>query len=377
MIKLRFCIFHLAAAALACSGQDAAVAPVDQQIAAIEAGMAAALQQRVDIAFAARAQDLDLKYSLALGRALDTASREGKLDEALALREEKKRFDERATVPEADGPSDPASITQLRSTYRAEVRKIEAERELAAAPVHAEFDAKLEAYQTQLTKLGRLDDALKVKAAREKISKTPAAVAATPTPDAEGWQVVFDGSSIDLWKPAVSSRNFRVADGVLFVQRNTDEPDLLYFKGSPTLPEKLKNFELRARIKSDAEANSGFYFHLHGKGVRSGGHPASGVEVSLHNGAKPAKFPTGSLYDLTEMKPAAIDQSEWFDLHFKVVDRIVTVLLNDKPYLEHLVALSPGEDQKGIQPEGGLLAIQANSRDGGYYFEKIEIKPLP
>ncbi len=366
------------AATLACQGQDPTPATVDRQLAALDAEFAVAYENRIGKEFRLRTQDLDLKYSLALKRALDAATQAGQLDEALAIREERKRFDERSLVPAADGPADPAPVTQLRSTYRAQLLKIDAERERAAAPLYAEHDAKMEAYQSQLTKEGKLDDALKVKAARAKTAEAgvPQKASSPAPPEEGGWQVVFDHGSLDLWRPNGSSRNFQMVDGALFARRNTDEADYLYFKGSPSLPEKLKNFELRARVRADAEANSGFYFHLNGRETLRG-NPASGVEVSLHNGAKSVKFPTGSLYDLTPMDAASLDQSEWFEVHFKVVDRIVTVLLNGQPYLEHLVAASPGENQKGIQAEGGRLAIQANSRDGGYYFEKIEIRPLP
>ncbi len=233
--------------------------------------------------------------------------------------------------------------------------------------------------QETLTKEGKLDDALKVKTARGNAGKAASSLGGGPGggEGEDGWQVIFDGQSLKLWKPAVSSRNFPIKDGALFAMRITEEVDYLFFKGSPQVPEKLKNFELRARVRADPEANSGFYFHLHGKAAGRGGHPASGVEVSLQNGAKPAKFPTGSLYDLTPIEAATLNQADWFEIHFKVTGRIVTVTINGKPYLEHLVAESTGEDQKGIQAEGGLLAIQANSKNGGYYFEKIEIKPLP
>ncbi len=366
------------ATTLVCQGQDSAPTPVDRQLAALDAEFAAAYEERIGKQFRLRIQDLDLKYSLALKRALDGATQAGRLDEALAIREEKRQFDERSFVPDADAPTDPASVIQLRETYRAQLLKIDTERELAAAPVHAERDAKMQAYQSQLTKDGKLDDALKVKAARAKIAEAaaPQKASAPAPPDESGWQVVFDRDSLDLWRPNGSSRNFQMVDGALFARRNTDEADYLYFKGSPSLPEKLKNFELKARVRADAEANSGFYFHINGRETLRG-HPASGVEVSLHNGSKPVKFPTGSLYGLTPMDAASLDQSEWFEVHFKVVDRIVTVLLNGKPYLEYLVAASAGANQKGIQTEGGRLAIQANSKDGGYYFEKIEIKPLP
>jgi hypothetical protein len=353
---------------------------VDRQIELYEAELAVAYAEGVEKAFQAKVRDLDLKYFQAVDRALEAATRAAQLEEALAIREEKKRFEEQSGVPAGDAPGDPTALVQLRATYRTQIQKLEAERDLAAAPLFTAHDAKLEAYQTLLTTEGKLDDALKVKAARAEVAKRLAkAAAGSPSGRTaeEGWQVIFDGGSLDLWKPQGSSRNFQIEEGILVVKRSTEEADFLFLKGNESVPETLRNFELKATVKADAEANSGFYFHINGRAVGRGGHPASGVEVSLHSGAKPTKFPTGSIYDVTPMEPSSLNQSDWFEIHFKVVDRVVTVLLNGQPYLEHLVPAAAGPDMKGIQVEGGRLAIQANSKDGAYHFQKISIKPLP
>lgn len=349
---------------------------VDRQLAVLDAELAADYEETIGASYKARVQDLDLKFSLALKRALEAATQSGQLDEALAIREEKKKFDEESFVPASDAPGDPPALIQLRATYRTQLQKFSDERDLAAVPIRAAHDAKLETYQTQLTREGRLDDALKVKAVREKLATTPVPAGATPSAD-EGWQLIFDGRTLDLWKPEGSSRNFAVENGTMFAKRITEEPGYLYFKGSPTVPEILKNFEMRAKVRAEGDANSGIYFHLNGREKGRGGHPNSGVEVSLHSSNRPYKFPTGSLFDLTEVTPSTINQSEWFEIHFKVVDRVVNVWLNGQPFVEHLVPAASGADQKGIQSEGGKIAIQANSKEGGYYFEKIEIKPLP
>lgn len=371
----------LFASLLPLHGQNGATpSVVDRQIELYEAELAVAYAEGVEKAFQAKVRDLDLKYFQAIDRSLEAATKAAQLDEALAIREEKKRFEEQSGVPATDAPSDPAVLVQLRATYRTQIQKLEAERDLAAAPLFTAHDAKLEAYQTLLTTEGKLDDALKVKAARAEVAKRLASGAAGSTSGEkmeEGWQIVFDGGSLDLWKPQGSSRNFQVVDGILVAKRNTEEADNLLFKGTPSVPETLKNFELKATVKADPEANSGFYFHLNGRGTKGNGFPSTGVEVSLHNGAKPMKFPTGALFDVTPMDPSSVNQSDWFEIHFKVVDRVVTVLLNGQPYLEHLVPAATGPDTKGIQAEGGQLAIQANSKDGAYYFQKISIKPLP
>lgn len=100
-------------------------------------------------------------------------------------------------MPAPDTTGDPELLRQLRTTYRAERRKLEAKRELAAAPLLAARETKLEAYQKQLTTGGKLDEALFIKAARENaaarirerlapkpIVAEPAATAPAPPPPA-------------------------------------------------------------------------------------------------------------------------------------------------------------------------------------------------
>lgn len=353
---------------------------VDRQIELYEAELAVAYAEGVEKAFQAKVRDLDLKYFQAVDRALEAATRAAQLEEALAIREEKKRFEEQSGVPAGDAPGDPTALVQLRATYRTQIQKLEAERDLAAAPLFTAHDAKLEAYQTLLTTEGKLDDALKVKAARAEVAKRLASGAAGSSSgeeEEEGWQVIFDGGSLDLWKPRGTIRNFQIIDGCLVAKLDTVEADYLFFRGTPSVPEKLKDFELKATVRGEVDGNSGFYFHINGRAVRPAGHPLSGVEVSLYYGDKSNKAPTGALYDYTPRTPAALNQSDWFEIHFKVVDRVVTVFLNGEPFLEELVPAATGPDTKGIQAEGGQLAIQANSKDGAYHFQKISIKPLP
>jgi len=363
------------------SAQAPGSGEVDRRIALFEAELGVAYEQGVNKAFREKVRDLDLKYFQALDRALEAATKAARLEEALAIREEKIRFSEASGVPESSA-SDPAALTQLRGTYHAQLTKLEAERDLAATPILAEHDAKLDAYQTLLTTEGKLDEALKVKQARGSAParlSLPATAAPTAAPaggSEGGWHVVFGGDDLGPWKPRKSSRNFPVTDGILAAKKAADEPDYLFFKGTVAVPEILRNFELKATVKADPEANSGFYFHLDKGGAGQGAHPTSGLEVSLHSGTKPAKYPTGAIYGVTETKPASVNQAEWFELHFKVVDRVVTIFIDGKLYLEHLAPLASEPGAEGILEEGGRIAIQANSKDGGYYFQEISIKPL-
>lgn len=139
---------------------------VGSRIALLEAEFLSEYEQLVERVFKDNERELDLKYYQALDRILDLAVKAARLEEAIAIREEKKRIDEATGVPTVDSPTDPESLKQVRATYRIQRQKLEAERDLTAGPVFANHDENLAAYQTLLTTEGKLDDALKVKEAR-------------------------------------------------------------------------------------------------------------------------------------------------------------------------------------------------------------------
>jgi hypothetical protein len=368
-------------AILAAQSSPAKNSEVESRLALYEAEFSASYETVVGRTFKEQVRQLDLRYLQALDRALENATQGGLLEDALAFRAEKMRIAETTGVPGTDREDEPASLKRLRGTYRIELKKLAAERDLSAVPLTKEYDGRLEAYQTLLTTEGKLDDALRVKAARAKLAGTaPGTIPAAATPfvadGVTGWVVVFDGTDLRNWKPRESLRNFRVADGVLSAMMVSEKADYLYFRGTDEIPEILRNFELKATVQADPEANSGFYFHLGGEYGERGIHPIDGLEISLANSAKPLRFPTGTIYHFTPKSPPTLDQSQWFEVHFKVLDRGISVLLNGQPYLDHLAAVAPGPGEHGILTEGGKLAIQANSKDGAYRFKSIAIRLL-
>jgi serine/threonine protein kinase len=113
--------------------------------------------------------DLDAKYLIAVNRAMDAAAKSNGLDEAVKLREEVQRVTQKGGLPETDPDSVPPSLKNLRGTYRAELAKLEKDRDAKAKPYYERHEQLLDAYQQQLTRESRLDDALKVKARREAL----------------------------------------------------------------------------------------------------------------------------------------------------------------------------------------------------------------
>jgi len=132
----------------------------------IENQFRAAYELHVGQQHAAEVAALDLKYIGALERAMQTASQGGKLEDAVFLREEIQRVKDKGPLPEKDDGLAPV-LAKLRATYRDQFGKLLAARQKAVAPIIEKFGVALVAYQEELTKAGKLDEALDVKAYRE------------------------------------------------------------------------------------------------------------------------------------------------------------------------------------------------------------------
>ncbi len=161
--------------------------PVSARLSSLEKTFQDAYEKQAGAAHKAAVADLNTKFTAALDRSIAAVSQAGKLDEALALRNEKTLIQTSGAVPEEDAADTPEILKTLRKTYRATMTTLVANRDKSATPLHAAYDRALASYQEELTKAQKLDDALRVKAVREHVStqrETP--VAPQPTTPATG-----------------------------------------------------------------------------------------------------------------------------------------------------------------------------------------------
>ncbi|MEM0968066.1 MAG: hypothetical protein AAGJ31_01835, partial [Verrucomicrobiota bacterium] len=139
---------------------------VDQRFSAIKDLHQKNYQAKIGDAYEAKVKVLEESYLNALDRAIARESQAGNLDGAVALRDEKNRVKSKEPLPETDEGVSPSILT-YRTTFRAETVKLRQQRNSAALPLLEQFDASLASYQDELTKEGRLDDALKIKDYRD------------------------------------------------------------------------------------------------------------------------------------------------------------------------------------------------------------------
>lgn len=129
----------------------------------------AAFAREVTAPFEKSAGDLQRQYRAALEDQLAAATRDARLDAAVAFRAELKLLADPGIPPTDESALLPALKT-MRAAYRKTLATFEAERIAKAKIVHARSDTILAQNQTLLTQHQRLDEALEMKACREKLA---------------------------------------------------------------------------------------------------------------------------------------------------------------------------------------------------------------
>jgi hypothetical protein len=112
--------------------------------------------------------DLKKQYAASLEAQLAAAARDGKLDDAVAIRSERDRV-AAGNVPPDDDPSVLASLRTLRAGYAKSLATLTADRAARGKALYERYDGILAQNQTSLTKAQRLDEALEVKARRDQL----------------------------------------------------------------------------------------------------------------------------------------------------------------------------------------------------------------
>lgn len=128
---------------------------------------------RTDVqqAFDAGVVDLNAKYTASLDRALESAQRAGKLDDAVALKAEKEALAVGKAVPDKDDDKIPVALKQLRVVYRTSMTRLEAERISKLRPLQATFGKSLDSVISRLTTDGKLNEAMEVRKYRDGLAE--------------------------------------------------------------------------------------------------------------------------------------------------------------------------------------------------------------
>jgi len=196
--------------------------------------------------------------------------------------------------------------------------------------------------------------------------------------ESSNWIPLFDGKSLNGWKPSEHEGSFKVVDGEIVAH---GERSHLFYTGSVHGAD-FRNFELSAEIKTLPGSNSGVYFHT---AFQPSGFPSAGFEVQVeNNGPAPLtgyveRKKTGSLYGVRNVYKTFAKNNEWFTLSIQVRGKRVQTRVNDLLVVDYVEPDQPfqADPKFGRVLNHGTFALQGHDPGSTTHFRNIRVRPLP
>lgn len=197
----------------------------------------------------------------------------------------------------------------------------------------------------------------------------------------EEWKSLFNGKDLTGWRTNILPESFSVENGAIKAHcKDEKRKSHLFYVGDKAEGfVQFKNFELEAMVRAEPGSNSGIFFHTDDTPRDDREHLRNGYEVQINNNEK-EKRKTGSLYAIEDFGEALVDESQWFKVGIKVVDKRITVYLNDKLIVDYTEPENPerpkNREGRLLRPDGGAIALQSHDADSVVYFKDIRIRKL-
>ena len=186
-----------------------------------------------------------------------------------------------------------------------------------------------------------------------------------------GWQLLFDGKSLNGWKSSENQGTFSVQDGELVVFGKRSH---LFYTG-PVNGANVRNFELSLDIKTFPKANSGVYIHT---AYQETGWPDKGYEVQVNNTHKDVKKGAG-LYAIKDNAEAPAKDGEWYTMVVRVEGKRIQTFVNGKQIIDFTEPTPPAPppNMKGRMLSSGTFAIQGHDPESRVVYRNIKVRALP
>lgn len=188
---------------------------------------------------------------------------------------------------------------------------------------------------------------------------------------AEGWQLLFDGRTLDGWRASDAPGTFSVKDGALVVHGPRSH---LFYTG-PVAGAHFRNFELKLELKTFANANSGVYFHTE---WQEKGWPAKGYEVQVNNSHSDTSR-TAGLWGIQDFREVLVPDDRWFTLTIRVEGRHVQTWIDQRRVADYTEEPNPprprGLEQRLLK--GGTFCLQGHDPGSQVHFRTIRVRVLP
>ena len=191
------------------------------------------------------------------------------------------------------------------------------------------------------------------------------------------WIELFDGHSLNGWKPSENKSSWKVVDGMLAA----DGPRSHLFYAGALKGADFRNFELEVELTTKPECNSGIYFHTK---YQESGFPEKGFEIQVNNTAKGdggylERKKTCSLYGLRNMYKQLVPDDVPFRVHATVRGKNVQIRLNGElvvDYVEPTPPIVPAGGEKQRYLDHGTFALQCHNDGSRAFYSTVRVRPL-
>ena len=181
--------------------------PVFDRLSTLESQFQNAFEREVNAAYAGQIAALGAGYVTALDQAVSQATRAGKLDEAIALRDEKTRFTTHKFMPSIDPAGLHRSVIQLRNTYRATEKTYSQRKDANSLPLYDRYIEVLDSLAQELRAQGRAGDADRVRIKRDDVvarrkqrAAKVSSITVPPPQSAPSLVSLYNGRSLNGWR---------------------------------------------------------------------------------------------------------------------------------------------------------------------------------
>lgn len=215
----------------------------------------------------------------------------------------------------------------------------------------------------------------------------PADNTLTAAEQAEGWQLLFDGTSKSNWHTFNNKTDgsaWIVKDGTLTIDTTNKTG-----RGDIVSNEEYQNFDLKLDWKIDTAGNSGVMFYVQEdpkyKATYHTGPEMQVLDDARHADAKIIKHHAGDLYDLISSEPVTVKPAgEWNSIQIISKDstlefyqngsKVVTTKMWDKNWKD-MIAKSKFKEWKSFGTfTKGRIALQDHGDP--VYYKNIKIRKL-
>lgn len=195
-------------------------------------------------------------------------------------------------------------------------------------------------------------------------------VALTPVaPQADGFVALFDGKTLNGWRPAENPATFSVENGAIVVHG----PRAHLFYEGPVHNHDFKNFEFKTQVMTTPGSNSGIFVHT---AYQPTGWPGQGYEIQVNQSHTDWRK-TGSVYSFKDVRDTFVKDDEWYTESVMVQGKTVTVKVNDKIINQYVEPDSVSRGSGGRKLTHGTVALQGHDPKSKVFYKDVMIKVLP